>query len=779
MGMDLEYVPAPQGPRLHRRILREMGRRILETYRYDTALWRIALCGPWILCILAFTIAVMGIPTGLGSAADIILAAGAGTLVMALAGNLLAVLLSLTGLRIPRLFTGFWLSALSAVLLILYYADLELEAAAAIAGITALAGGLGGLAAGLLRTRRTLTGGLLAAVLVLTPLALAYGTGSSPAPSPSVKTLAADGEVLPAAAADPGQPGDYTFHSFTYGSSQDLHRTEYGGDAALLSASVDATEYIKSWPALRTLFWGFDPGALPLNARVWMPDGDGSYPLVLMVHGNHMMEDYSEGGYAYLGELLASRGFIAVSLDENFLNYSAWSGIPDNDFQVRTWMILKHLQQIASFAEQSGTPFYQKVDYDHTALLGHSRGGQAVAMAADASRWFTGDPALAATKQFNITSVIALAPTDKAIDSKQASLVDVNYLTLQGARDGDVHDFYGDRQYMRASYTGSTPAFKSSLYIADANHSQFNTDWGLFDQALPTGLFLKRTDIMDGDEQRQIAKVYVSAFLETTLHGKAEYQQLFRDYRSGAQWLPDTAYYNRFQSGTYITVANYEEDRKRNTVKGGTATAEGLTWSEEAAKDRESKNKPSYGILLERGSTAQNQAGAGDAHAGADAVEASYRIKLSESLTRNLADSAAEGLAFSLANRNSDADDAEDAAAPSGAALSPDVEVELTDSNEVTARLPLDEVMEVLPLPQTEFTISPWLEERISDGKFGDRSEAVFQTYELPFELFLEEEPALDPDKLTEITFYLQGEDDKIMLDDIGFYERDDQLGMH
>lgn len=65
--------------------------------------------------------------------------------------------------------------------------------------------------------------------------------------------------------------------------------------------------------------------------------------------------------------------------------------------------------------------------------------------------------------------------------------------------------------------------------------------------------------------------------------------------------------------------------------------------------------------------------------------------------------------------------------------------------------------MEILPLPQTEFTISPWLEERISDGKFGDRSEAVFQTYELPFELFLEEEPALDPDKLTEITFYLQG----------------------
>ncbi|NQX46710.1 alpha/beta hydrolase [Paenibacillus tritici] len=740
----------------------------------DTTLWRIALSGPWTLCILAFTIAVMGIPTGLGSAADVILAAGAGTLVMALAGNLLAMLLSLTGLRIPHLFAGSLLSALGTVLLILYFADLELAAAAVIACIAALTSGIAGLAAGLLRTRRTLTGGLLAAALLLSPFALAYGygTGSRPAPSPPVRTLAADAQVLPLAAADPGRPGDYPFHSFTYGSGKDLQRKAYSRDVALVSTSVDATEYIRSWPTLRTLFWGFDPTALPLNARVWMPDGDGPYPLVLMVHGNHMMEDYSEGGYAYLGELLASRGFIAVTLDENFLNYSAWSGIPDNDFKLRTWVILQHLQQIASFAEQPGTPFYQKVDYDSTALLGHSRGGQAVAMAADASRWFPGDPVLAATRQFHITSLIALAPTDKMIDSKQATLTDVNYLTLQGARDGDVHDFYGDRQYMRSSYTGNTAAFKSSLYIADANHSQFNTDWGLYDQTLPTGLFLKRSGIMDGEQQRQIAKVYISAFLETTLNGKAEYRQLFRDYRSGAQWLPDTAYYNRFQSGAYIPVADYEEDRKRGTVQGGTATVEGLLWSEEAAKDRELNNKPSYGILLERSSSPDQTP---------EEPESAYKIKLNDTITRRLAESAAaEGLTFSLANHNSGPYEEEDAEEQPEAALSPEVEVELTDSNDTAARIPLDEVMDILPLPQTEFTISPWLEERISDGKFGNVSEAVFQTYKLPFELFLEEEPALDPDKLTDITFYLQGEDDKIMLDDIGFYERDILLeGMH
>ena len=47
---------------------------------------------------------------------------------------------------------------------------------------------------------------------------------------------------------------------------------------------------------------------MPVNGRVWYPHGGGPYPLVLIVHGNHNMKDYSDPGYAYLGTLLASRG---------------------------------------------------------------------------------------------------------------------------------------------------------------------------------------------------------------------------------------------------------------------------------------------------------------------------------------------------------------------------------------------------------------------------------------------------------------------------------------
>ncbi|WP_342438103.1 alpha/beta hydrolase [Paenibacillus sp. FSL L8-0436] len=767
MGMDLEYAPAPGRPRLHRRIRSSLAKRIRETYRYDTALWRMAITGPWIICVLIFTAAILGIPTGLGAPADIILAAGTGTLFLALAANILALVLALTGLPVPRLFTGSILSAAGAVLLILYYAELEIEAAAAVAVLAALFGGFGGLVFGLLRSRRIVSGLLLAVAVALSSIALPIKSHGGAMPVLAASTVMEDD--IPAA--NPGEPGDYTYRSFTYGSGEDLHRSEYGKEVGLLSSTADASAYIKTWPKLRTIFWGFDYSSLPLNARVWMPDGEGPFPLVLMVHGNHMMEDYSDGGYTYLGQLLASRGFIALSLDENFLNYSAWSGIPDNDFKVRTWMILKHLQQIGVFNEQAGNPFYHKVDYTKTALLGHSRGGQAVAMAADAERWFKSDPVLADAKKFSIASVIALAPTDKAIDDQQAKLIDVNYLTLQGARDGDVHDFYGDRQYIRSSYSRGSSAFKSSLYIADANHSQFNTDWGLLDQSLPAGLFLSRTHIMDGDEQRQIAKVYVAAFLETTLHGEADYRGLFRNYRSGAKWLPDTAYYSRFQSGEFIPVATFDEDRNKNTALGGTAAVTGLSWTEEVARDRELKSKATHGILLERSAVNSGE-------------EAAYTITLKDSVTSDIAESDAEGLSFSLANRNADADADEDedtgTADNTKPSLSPDVVVELTDSNDIAARLPLDEVMEVLPLPQTQFTVNPWLEKRISDGKYGDLSEAVFQTYELPLEAFLEEEPALDPGKLTEITFYLQEEGDKIMLDDIGFYNRSGEInGLH
>src|SRR4029077_18715778 len=104
----------------------------------------------------------------------------------------------------------------------------------------------------------------------------------------------------------------------------DIRRTEYGSSVTIKTNTVNASEFFedltgwKRWGGKK--YWGFDAADLPLNARVWYPYGPCPFPLVLIVHGNHNPADFSDPGYAYLGELLASRGFIVASVDENFLN---------------------------------------------------------------------------------------------------------------------------------------------------------------------------------------------------------------------------------------------------------------------------------------------------------------------------------------------------------------------------------------------------------------------------------------------------------------------------
>jgi hypothetical protein len=89
--------------------------------------------------------------------------------------------------------------------------------------------------------------------------------------------------------------------------------------------------------------------------------------------------------------------------------------------------------------------------------------------------------------------------------------------------------------------------------------------------------------LLKGEEQRRIAKVYISAFLEATLHNRREYIGLFEDYRRGRQWLPDTLYVNRYADSSNRPVVNFNEDADvtTTTVPGGRLNATNLTiWRE-------------------------------------------------------------------------------------------------------------------------------------------------------------------------------------------------------
>ena len=167
-------------------------------------------------------------------------------------------------------------------------------------------------------------------------------------------------------AANPAQNGPYGVKVLFYGVGNDIRRPEYGPSVAIKTHTVDASEFFegfngwKRWA--RRKYWGFDMDKLPLNARVWYPDGPGPFPLALMVHGNHNMSDFSDPGYAYLGELLASRGFILASIDENFLNSGLYHDPPKQQ-PVRGWMLLEHLKLWRDWNRAPGNPFSRQGGY--------------------------------------------------------------------------------------------------------------------------------------------------------------------------------------------------------------------------------------------------------------------------------------------------------------------------------------------------------------------------------------------------------------------------------
>ena len=265
-------------------------------------------------------------------------------------------------------------------------------------------------------------------------------------------------------AANPSERGSYAVKSMTYGSGTDIRRPEYAQAVAIRTSTVDASLFFKDfkgWKAnLRRRYWGFGMDKLPLNARVWYPDGPGPFPLALIVHGNHGMSEFSDPGYAYLGELLASRGFILASIDENFLNSGLFHDPPKQQ-AVRGWMLLEHLKLWRAWNRTPGSPFYRKVDVDNVALMGHSRGGEAVATAAlfNGMSYYPDDANIKFQYGYPIKSLVAIAPADGQYKpAGQWRYVDnVSYLTLQGANDADVSSFMGSRQWDHVRYTKPGP----------------------------------------------------------------------------------------------------------------------------------------------------------------------------------------------------------------------------------------------------------------------------------------------------------------------------------
>ncbi len=596
-----------------------------------------------------------------------------------------------------------------------------------------------------------------------------YGFNSLDGDPYSESTQVIDGEGITTLSDmgidDPSTKGNNEVEVFTYGSGTDSKRLEYGEGAKIKTPTVDASLLLPEWKGKkkkwREKYWGFGVDSFPLNARVYMPKGTGPFPMVMMVHGNHSMLDYSDGGYAYLGELLASRGIIGVSVDQNFIN-GHWSGdFRGKEMPVRGWLLLKHLEQWSKWNQNTTSGLAGKVDLDNVVLVGHSRGGEAVSIAAAFNQLdrFPDNGNEQFDFGFGIKGVISIAPTDYRYD-REISLTDINYLSIQGAYDSDETSFWGMRPYHRLQFSEGFDGFKAGLYMNHANHGQFNSTWGRSDFGAPMKWLLNLTPLVTGEEQRKVAKVFIGAFAEVVLKKNKSYLPMFKNMELIHNWLPKETYRIQYADNFKNVLVDFERDLDlSNGLDGIKLNAEHFNiWREMELLARDGGSQQNNALVLGWRHSSDIQS---------DSIPV-YSIELPEALKNfgkmdTLALSLAMGDLSELAINEEGKE--RNLTPKSGFNFS----IMLKDSLGNSASVPLAENNKLPGVVKSKFTKFDFLDRNM----IGDESETQLKSCFVPISSFLKQNNSLNMNNLKSIHLVFDKDTmGVVVLDDIGFYQK-------
>jgi dienelactone hydrolase len=596
---------------------------------------------------------------------------------------------------------------------------------------------LGGAVYGFLRhrwpavTRLQITGGLL--IPVLTVLWLLW-----PGPGVIISQRFDTNYTGVISVPNPGLSGPFLTEYFTYGSGND-RRDEFGTHVEIVTPMVDGTGVWSGFggPAgwWWETYWRFGLDSLPLNGRVWYPVGDGPFPLVLIVHGNHAAGRFSDPGYAYLGGHLASHGYIAVSVDENFLNGNLLGDALGKESPLRAWLLTEHVAQWEAWNSAPEFPLASRVDLDRVGLIGHSRGGEAAALAAAMLQENCApvdgriNPSL---EDNRISAVVAVAPSDALYQpcGSPAELQGTSFLTINGAMDADVGTYFGLAQYGRTTVENSA-SFKAYAYLHRANHGQFNSLWGYGDLGLYDWLVLDRASLMTAAEQQQSARVLITGFLEASLNEQDEYRGLFQRPDNYAQWLPDDLLVTRYGDGDLQVIEG------QLTSIESTISATGFVTNQHSR------------LTLRAGGYSQYEY-------ARLLVWEDGPASLAYEFTTPLSLTAGTSVAFDLTS-------ASDVYQPR------DITITLVSADDTEATVPADFVTTLRPPLETHLLKLPGI---AGLGELEDwtwRAERVLQTYEIPIAAFTTANPAIDLSAVVELRFDLIDPSGAMLIDEVGF----------
>ncbi|WP_405818789.1 hypothetical protein OG241_27330 [Streptomyces sp. NBC_01390] len=252
---------------------------------------------------------------------------------------------------------------------------------------------------------------------------------------------------------------------------------------------------------------GYDTD-VEMKAVVVAPEGaTGSRPLALFLHGRHVTcfkgddstlewpcpADYepvpSYRGYLHDQQLLASQGYVTVSISANSVNAQDWQA-DDAGAQARSSLVRLHLAHWADWAADPSTApevvrRAPRADLGRVLLVGHSRGGEGVDRAALDS--LTPPPAdqdgYDGPTRWKIRGTVLIGPTIFG----QNPAPDVPSVTILPGCDGDVIDLQGEYYVDGTRGVSRGRALHSAVYMTGANHNYFNTEWTPGQATAPSG----------------------------------------------------------------------------------------------------------------------------------------------------------------------------------------------------------------------------------------------------------------------------------------------------
>ncbi|MGW5424991.1 hypothetical protein [Streptomyces sp. NPDC003943] len=242
------------------------------------------------------------------------------------------------------------------------------------------------------------------------------------------------------------------------------------------------------------------PAPVEMRATVVGPaNAPGKRPVALFLHGRHGTcfkpgTDQATGewpcpagtkpipshqGYLTAQKLLASQGYVTLSISANGINGQDYLA-EDGGAQARSSLVRLHLARWADWAAHPETaPAAVRgtapADLSKVLLVGHSRGGEGVNRAALDSLYppAADQDGYRGPVRWKIRGNVLIGPTIFG----QNPVPDVPSMTILPGCDGDVSDLQGQIYVDGTRGVSKGAALHSAVYVVGANHNFFNSEW--------------------------------------------------------------------------------------------------------------------------------------------------------------------------------------------------------------------------------------------------------------------------------------------------------------